>query len=154
MSCSSFRRDSSRPVARTRTPRPKRRRTTSKEMLEVAPRMRHDFGEGESAYPPLEPMQRAPENGAIALKEEATRDLRRASIAGAAEFMMPQYIKTNDIKTRNCKSSRVTNTRDEASGAPSQRCCGGSHTFEQTVTNVEAGGVHKNKQKECSVFCC
>ena len=90
MSCSSLRRDSSRPVARTRTPRPKRRRTTSKEMLEVAPRMRHDFGEGESAFPPLVPMQRAPENGAIALKEEAARDLRRASIAEAEEFTMPQ----------------------------------------------------------------
>jgi hypothetical protein len=56
----------------------------------VAPRMRHDFGEGESALPPLVPMQRAPENGAIALNEEAARDLRRASIAEAEEFTMPQ----------------------------------------------------------------
>ena len=76
ITCKSFKRDSSRPVASTRTPRPKRWRMTSKEMLEVAPRMRHDFGEGESALPLVVPMQRAPENDNMPLAEALERDLR------------------------------------------------------------------------------
>ena len=43
MPSNSFRRDSSRPVASTRTPRAKRSRITSNDILEVAPRMRQDF---------------------------------------------------------------------------------------------------------------
>jgi hypothetical protein len=87
MLCNSFRRDSSRPVASTRTPRPKRWRMTSKEMLDVAPRMRHDFGEGESALALVVPMQRAPENGNMALEAALQRDLRSMFMTDAAAIL-------------------------------------------------------------------
>jgi len=60
MPSNSFRRDSSRPVASTRTPRAKRSRITSNDILEVAPRMRQDFvGVCASILPLLVLKQRA-----------------------------------------------------------------------------------------------